>query len=589
MSKVKKCPYLLIFGFLLPVFITLNAVASSSVEEAADNVYRIWLAMDLGQPIPAHHNRVIAQQGYVTFKVDGAEGIVFPYASSSYVLVSTGSSFVVDSDTLVTNYHVIALAIKNSKYKPFLVKNKDSRLEIYPASISEYDSHKDLAILKVNGLTLTPLVFSSEDSIHRDVDVRSVGFPGDSDAITNGIRDPISYFNSKITQGILSNPAKPNGYKIWQHDASISPGNSGGPLVNLCGEVVGVNTFIHKDNSAVLFAVAASELYDMLQANGVGYQVARTQCKADKAMPEWMLYVLAIISILVIIVLYYLINLKRRIESGERSAPSSKIIGSLLGVKSGSKSKGIWQKDDNGRDFRYDPIKGIVYRENEEKPVDSSGYPREKPLVDKRGTVSVYLKGLLIGQQDINDGQKVTIGRDDSNQLSIPHSTVSRIHVSISANGGQLILKDEGSTHGTFINGQAVQLPTHIKSTDRISLAEGVIEVQVITDECNKSTAENSCLLRSMTPGINDITLHAGQLFSIGRNQECDLTVPDSFSAISRKHCYIRLHNSGQLVVEDNNSTHGISVNDESITRSELLVGQTLKLSRGIVSFRRER
>ena len=68
-------------------------------------------------------------------------------------------------------------------------------------------------------------------------------------------------FTSTLSQGIISSADREvDGRLCVQHDASITHGNSGSPLINEFGEVIGVNTFTYEDSQNLNFAVAISEL-----------------------------------------------------------------------------------------------------------------------------------------------------------------------------------------------------------------------------------------------------------------------------------------------------------------------------------------
>src|SRR5581483_7587880 len=154
----------------------------------------------------------------------------------------TGTGFIIDpSGLIVTNNHVIKDADRIN------VKLADGRER--RALLQGSDAETDLALLKIEAdkLAILPL--------------------GDSDAVRVGdpviaIGNPLDYEYS-VTAGIVS--AK--GRKVYnsapfeeyiQTDAAINRGNSGGPLLNLTGEVIGVNTVIRVDGRGISFAVPSN-------------------------------------------------------------------------------------------------------------------------------------------------------------------------------------------------------------------------------------------------------------------------------------------------------------------------------------------
>ncbi len=157
-----------------------------------------------------------------------------------------GSGFVVDtSGNIVTNDHVVtgATAIKVRFQNGKSVK----------ATLVGTDPSTDVAVIKVNvpASDLHPLTFASSSAVEVGQPVAAIGSPfGLPETLTSGI---ISAVNRTITA--------PNNYSISgaiQTDAPINHGNSGGPLLNASGQVIGVNAQIESDsggNDGVGFAI----------------------------------------------------------------------------------------------------------------------------------------------------------------------------------------------------------------------------------------------------------------------------------------------------------------------------------------------
>ncbi len=148
----------------------------------------------------------------------------------------SGSGFIITADGyIVTNNHVVedvaSLAV---------ILSDGTQL---PASVVSNDAYSDLAVLKAEG------------------DMPGVAVLGDSDRLKPGetviaIGSPLGDFRNSVTVGVISATGRMlstgRGYEmenLIQTDAAINSGNSGGPLVNLAGEVVGVNTLVVRGNS----------------------------------------------------------------------------------------------------------------------------------------------------------------------------------------------------------------------------------------------------------------------------------------------------------------------------------------------------
>jgi S1-C subfamily serine protease len=151
---------------------------------------------------------------------------------------SLGSGFVVDkAGHVVTNYHVI----EGAKQVSVSFSNGSSM----KATVVGSDPSSDLAVLKVDASSraLTPLPLGNSDQIEVGDPVVAIGNPFGLDrTVTAGIV-------SAIQRAISS----PNGYTIdhvIQTDAAINHGNSGGPLLNGLGQVIGVNSQIETGTTA---------------------------------------------------------------------------------------------------------------------------------------------------------------------------------------------------------------------------------------------------------------------------------------------------------------------------------------------------
>ena len=160
---------------------------------------------------------------------------------------STGSGFVIDpSGLIVTNFHVIESAGQ------IQVRLADGRR--LPATVVGRDNRVDLALLKIDGASgLTVLPLGDSNKMRVGELVLALGTPfGLEQSVTFGI------VSRKGAPLIAASP----GFDFIQTDAAIHPGNSGGPLVNMSGEVVGVNTMAGR-NGAIGFAIP-SNLVKML-------------------------------------------------------------------------------------------------------------------------------------------------------------------------------------------------------------------------------------------------------------------------------------------------------------------------------------
>jgi S1-C subfamily serine protease len=166
-----------------------------------------------------------------------------------------GSGFVIDKDGhVVTNYHVVEGA------KKVQVSFSDS--ELMDATVIGTDPSTDIAVLKIKGAwarSLTPLTLGSSSAVQVGDAVVAIGNPfGLERTVTAGI---VSALQRRIKA--------PNGFQIdevIQTDAAINHGNSGGPLLNANGDVIGVNAQIESEsggNVGIGFAIPIDTVKDV--------------------------------------------------------------------------------------------------------------------------------------------------------------------------------------------------------------------------------------------------------------------------------------------------------------------------------------
>jgi len=172
---------------------------------------------------------------------------------------SLGSGVIIDAERglVVTNNHVIANA------NQITVKLRDGRnLE---AELVGSDPDTDVAVVKINGPRLTAVPLANSDKLRVGDYVVAIGNPfGLGQTVTSGIISALARSGLGIT-----------GYEdLIQTDASINPGNSGGALVNLRGELVGINTAIFSQsggNIGIGFAIPTNmvrQITDQLVEHG---------------------------------------------------------------------------------------------------------------------------------------------------------------------------------------------------------------------------------------------------------------------------------------------------------------------------------
>lgn len=166
----------------------------------------------------------------------------------SGILHCTGSGFFITKNGyLVTNAHVVEGG------RRFDILTSTGKFE---ARLVKVDSETDLAVLKIDA-TVVPCAFSSKRKEKLGAEIFTMGFP----------QPGLQGFSPKVTKGVISGQ---DGYRgdvrEYQIDASIQPGNSGGPLLDLSGHVVGMIVASLKSGQVVNYAIKKSYLMAFLDS-----------------------------------------------------------------------------------------------------------------------------------------------------------------------------------------------------------------------------------------------------------------------------------------------------------------------------------
>ena len=165
-------------------------------------------------------------------------------------MTASGSGFIADEEGLIiTNDHVV------SSFDKIEVQFAgDDRA--YPAKILGADTYSDIALLKASvNKKLVPFKFGDSEALEVGEWVAAMGNPyGYTHTMTKGI---ISAVKREIDDLNL--------FPLLQTDASVNPGNSGGPLVNLKGEVVGVNQAIARGAMGISFAIPINNVKEVFE------------------------------------------------------------------------------------------------------------------------------------------------------------------------------------------------------------------------------------------------------------------------------------------------------------------------------------
>jgi len=418
-----------------------------------------WLAFSSGG-VMAESAIAQADRSVVRVIVKVAEG----YQSGTGFVVGPGG-------IVVTNNHVIA----GSDGIVVLVKHDGSKPEKLSATVTWASPDYDLAILQVNGLGSPPLTLFDQLP-NKGSQVTAIGYPGVADRQDQNANNLVE---STVTQGIIGRVVRSSWRRggeqlsILQHGAAVNSGNSGGPLLDVCGRVVGVNTakalgriegnasdgLQFNQSDGIFFASHVEVLLNALKKQGVQVSVSSQACPpsgpATEAAPpapglapvaqrDWVLSTGIGMAILI-------------------------AIGALLMAM---KKTTVARETFTEYRRRTVPVP-VVQNAKAQVPAKAPVW-----LLNGRGSLNQTLE-LRLDAGQLNARAQV-VGRDGSQcDLSVNDPTVSRRHASICWTAGEFQLTDLGSTNGTWLDDQPVkQKMVTLRVGQTLTLGKVIFNVQ---------------------------------------------------------------------------------------------------------------
>ena len=238
----------------------------------------LLLALLAFAPLPANADPAdidAAARGVVRVVViDRENGEIYP--------VSHGTGFAVSPERIVTNAHVISEAREDDGLSIGIVPS-DGENAVY-ARIVSVSPRNDLALLATTSpMRLPPLTIAGNPDVEAG-SVTSVGYPMNVDRAQGLSMEDIFKAQPPVkATGFLSGRRPSREFDTLLHTAPIARGNSGGPLLDDCGRVVGVNSFGAESGGAdaeFYFAVSTRELLPFLRANDISPPINALPCRS---------------------------------------------------------------------------------------------------------------------------------------------------------------------------------------------------------------------------------------------------------------------------------------------------------------------
>ena len=225
---------------ITPLFTT------TATEAAAPTTPSLW-APPAGDPVPDRLNAIApeaAPPAADTLAADTPTALedlitrVMPAVVTIQTQTSRGSGFFVTPDTVITNVHVVGTE------STVTIRRPDGATTM--ARVQATSPAFDIAVLKVLGVVSNQVILQlgTAASVRIGEEVIAIG-------------TPLGFLQNTVSRGIVSGVRDVGGARLVQTDAAVNPGNSGGPLLNRSGTVVGIIKSGYAGSDGLAFAVAA--------------------------------------------------------------------------------------------------------------------------------------------------------------------------------------------------------------------------------------------------------------------------------------------------------------------------------------------
>jgi len=192
--------------------------------------------------LPPQTAQVVAKVEHAIARIEGPGG--------------SGSGFLIRPGILVTNHHVITdardrlnISQINNNFKARFPSAPEGKQGPYSVRFFTTDEDRDLAFLRVE-TDLSPISLAEDHQFTRGQDIIVIGSPGD--------------LENAVNIGVLSSVSEIGGQTYYQLGIAVNPGNSGGPVIDREGNVIGVVTLKSRIQESVAYCVPIADVQRML-------------------------------------------------------------------------------------------------------------------------------------------------------------------------------------------------------------------------------------------------------------------------------------------------------------------------------------
>jgi serine protease Do len=356
----------------------------------------------------------------------------------------------ISGDIRIVNY----ADLSNGEKLPF-------RIERYSPALNEGGS--DLALLRIEHKNLPTLTLGDSEQVHVGDSIWTFGYPLNASSTDPGIGrwlSPDSDLEPTMSRGSIT-AIKRNvlNVPVLQSDVAILAGNSGGPAVNLAGEVIGVSSWGHRSAESIRFLVPVTVAKSFLAEAGVQPNAESEFSKRYRAALDaasngnWS-------------------TASAELERASKLFPGSPdVITFTRDIERALKSMPLWRKYPVATASliiavivvllaialprtRRRRVPKELLKATTETIISPSSVPPGRPLMLGKFTI---LNGTRAGERLGLGGSGIRIGRESTIcEIVLENPKVSRLHAEVVSIDGKVLLIDRNSSNGTYVNDQKI-------------------------------------------------------------------------------------------------------------------------------------
>lgn len=363
-----------------------------------------------------------------------------------------------NAQVFVTNEHVVHASVGKEDYVYVCIDGADLRDEatLIKCKILYADSKLDVAVIQaeapVGGVAILPLC--PAENMETGEYVFALGFPGIADDVAD--ENNFTVEDVTVTNGVISRYMTVGGQSCMMHTANVNHGNSGGPLINEYGEVIGINTFIYTDTENAdkrNYAIYIDYAMEALDSLGISYTLGTGQEPVPTeatTLPETT----------------QAETTGEHTQDEEEESGSDKLVtiaicaGVLLLVGGGVVLALTRRKKKPAPKAREAEAR---LQETAPAALTSAqpfvqAAPAHSVMASAPQPYYIYAAGSALQGNSWQLTATLFAGRDPAGSIVFPANTpgVSRSHCRIDLVNGRVVVMDLGSSYGTFVNGRRI-------------------------------------------------------------------------------------------------------------------------------------